>query len=311
MATTTQPYFSFVVPVFNEQDNVTTLHAEILTAAKALKKPFEIIFINDGSTDDTLAKLQQVKPITIIDFRRNFGQSAALDAGFKHAKGEIIISLDGDGQNDPADVPKLLAELDQGYDVVCGWRYHRQDSDWRKFISLGARILRSQLVSDGVHDAGCTLRVYKKEAVALLDLYGEMHRMVPALLRLNGFKVGEIKVNHRSRTSGHSKYSWHRTIKGFLDMLDVWFWRKYEARPLHLFGTAGLFLSGGSFMFGLWLAVRRVFFGISLANSLWPLISVTGFITGIQLLVFGLLANLIIKTQGRHQYYQIKQVKEL
>jgi len=310
MSKSQPPFYSFIIPVFNEAGNVAKLHAEILATGNSLKKPFEIIFINDCSNDETLKELRQLKPITILNFRRNSGQSASLDAGFKQAKGKILISLDGDGQNDPADVPKLLKKLDQGYDVVCGWRHKRQDSSWRKFISLGARVLRSQLVSDGVHDAGCTLRVYKQEAMADIDLYGEMHRMIPALLRWSGFKVGEERVNHRARTVGYSKYNWKRTFKGFLDMLDVWFWRKYEARPLHLFGTVGLLACGISFSFGLFLGIRRLFFGYSLVNSIWPLVAITGFITGIQLLVFGLLANLIIKTQEKHQYYQVKEVIE-
>lgn len=314
MSNSTQsPNISFVIPVFNEEGNVAQLHQEILKTARGLKKPFEIIFINDGSSDNTLIELKKLKPITILDLRTNSGQSAALDAGFKQAQGEIIASLDGDGQNDPADIPAMIEKLvteGKNYDVVCGWRYHRQDSSWRKFITYGAKVLRSMLVSDGVHDAGCTLRVYKKNVIQSIDVYGEMHRMIPALLRWRGYKIAEVKVNHRARSTGQSKYGIKRTMKGFLDMLDVWFWRKYESRPLHLFGSMGLFLSGGSFLFGLYLAYGRLFLGFSLSESIWPLIAVTGFITGMQLLVFGLLANLIIKGQAKHKFYQISQIIE-
>ena len=307
------PYISLVSPVFNEEGNVVKLHSEILEVAQQIKKPFEIIFVNDGSRDNTLTELKKLKPIKIINLRSNSGQSAALDAGFKQAQGEIIASLDGDGQNDPADIPAMIKKLSspgKNYDVVCGWRHKRQDSSWRKFISYGAKVLRSMLVSDGVHDAGCTLRVYKKDVIQSIDVYGEMHRMIPALLRWRGYEITEIKVNHRVRSTGQSKYGIKRTMKGFLDMLDVWFWRKYESRPLHLFGSAGLLLSGGSFLFGLYLGYGRLFLGFSLTNSIWPLIAVTGFITGMQLLVFGLLANLIIKGQARHKFYQISQIIE-
>ncbi len=303
----TKPYFSFIVPVFNEQDNIAPLHKEIVKTAKKLKKPYEVIFIDDGSSDKTLENLKKLSPVKILVFRKNSGQSAALDAGIKAAQGEILITLDGDGQNDPADIPQMVAELN-GFDVVCGWRHKRKDPPAKRFISSGARFFRSFLVADKVHDAGCTLRVYKRECFSGLDLYGEMHRMIPALLAWNGFRLTEIKVNHRSRKMGKTKYSWQRIFKGFLDMLDVWFWRKYQARPLHLFGGAGLFLIGASSLFGLYLAIRRIFFEYSLSDKIWPLVAITGFITGIQLLIFGLLANLIIKTEQKHDFYRVRKV---
>ncbi len=302
-------YYSFVVPVYNEEGNVAQLYQEILHTAKLLQKPFEIIFVDDGSSDNTQTELKKLKPIIIIQLRKNSGQSAALDAGFKASQGNVIVSLDGDGQNDPADIPHLVDKLEQEeLDVVCGWRFKRKDNIFRRFISLGARFWRSILVSDGIHDAGCTLRVYRKEAIADLDLYGELHRMIPAILRWQGFKIGEMKVNHRPRTRGVSKYNYKRTVKGFLDMLDVWFWRKFEGRPLHLFGGLGLLLLGVSTMFGFYLGFMRLFFAYSLSNKIWPLIVVTGFITGIQLLIFGLLANLIIKGREDHKFYKVKKI---
>jgi len=299
--------YSVVIPVFNEEENVAKLHSELMKVMKALKSDFEIIFVNDGSTDGTERVLKSLKPITIITFRKNFGQSAALDAGIKASKGELIITLDGDGQNDPADIPKLLKKLD-GYDVVCGWRYRRKDPFAKRFISKGAKALRGFLVKDGVHDAGCTLRVYKKECFADLDLYGEMHRMIPALLRWRGFRISEVKVNHRSREYGHTNYNWERTIKGFLDMLGVWFWRKYESRPLHLFGTAGFVISGASFMLLVGLAFAKLFYGYSLSDKIWPLVGGIGFITGVQLLIFGILADLIIKSRPNKTFYNIKDI---
>ena len=303
----TKPYFSFIIPVYNEEDNVAPLHKEIVAVAKKLKKAFEVIFVDDGSSDKTLENLKKLSPVKILVLRKNSGQSAALDAGIKAAQGKILITMDGDGQNDPADVPKMLKKLN-GFDVVCGWRHQRKDPPAKRFISQGAKFFRSFLVADKIHDAGCTLRIYKRECFNGLDLYGEMHRMIPALLAWNGFRLVEVKVNHRLRKSGQTKYSWQRTFKGFLDMLDVWFWRKYQARPLHLFGSAGLFLISFSSFFGLYLVIKRLFFNYSLADKIWPLIAVTGFITGIQLLVFGLLANLIIKSEKKHDFYRVKEV---
>jgi glycosyltransferase involved in cell wall biosynthesis len=305
----TKPYFSFIVPVYNEQGNVAPLHKEIVAVAKKLKKPCEIIFVDDGSSDKTLENLKKLSPVKILILRKNSGQSAALDAGIKAAQGEILITMDGDGQNDPADVPKMLKKLN-GFDVVCGWRHKRKDPFVKRFISQGAKFFRSFLVADKIHDAGCTLRIYKRECFAGLDLYGEMHRMIPALLAWNGFRLTEVKVNHRPRKKGRTKYSWQRMFKGFLDMLDVWFWRKYQARPLHLFGSAGLFLISFSSFFGLYLVIKRLFFNYSLADKIWPLMAMTGFITGIQLLVFGLLANLIIKSEKKHDFYRVKKIIE-
>jgi glycosyltransferase involved in cell wall biosynthesis len=304
------PYFSVVVPVLNEQDNVAFLHKEILVQMKGLKKSFEIVFVNDGSSDNTLNELKKLKPIKIIDLRKNSGQSAALDAGIKQAKGEIIITLDGDGQNDPADIPNLIKKLDEGFDVVCGWRHKRRDNLTKRFVSHWARLLRSFLVGDGIHDSGCTLRACRKECFEDLDLYGEMHRMIPSLLKWRGFKIAEIKVNHRPRTKGKTKYNWKRTVKGFVDMLEIWFWRKYETRPLHLFGATGLALIGLSFLFLFYLAVRRLFFNYSLSDKIWPLVAITGIITGIQLLAFGLLADLTIKNRTKKDFYKIREIIE-
>lgn len=302
-----KPYFSIIVPAFNEESNVAPLHAEIVKTMEKLNKPYEIIFVNDGSTDNTLKKLKNLSPIKIINLRKNYGQSSALDAGIKNAQGDLIITLDGDGQNDPKDIPKLINKLN-GYDVICGWRYQRKDPFLKRFISNGAKFLGTQMVNPGVHDSGCTLRVYKKEAVEDLNLHGELHRMIPAILRWQGFRITEVKVNHRPREHGYTKYNWKRIVKGFLDMINVWFWRKYESRPLHLFGTLGILATGGSFLFGIYLAVRRIFFDYSLGNKIWPLVAVTGFITGIQLLVFGILADLIIKNRPQNNFYRIKEI---
>ncbi|KKS94769.1 MAG: Glycosyltransferase group 2 family protein [Candidatus Collierbacteria bacterium GW2011_GWB1_44_6] len=305
---TKNPLFSVVIPVYNEEGNVLPLFKEIKKVMTRLGS-FEIIFVNDGSTDNTGVELKRLRKVKIVQFRKNFGQSAALDAGVKAAKGKYVVTLDGDGQNDPADIPKLFGKLNQGYDVVCGWRYNRKDNWIRKFISEGARRLRSVLVDDKVHDAGCTLRVYNKVCFTDLDLAGEMHRMIPAILRWRGFRITELKVNHRPRIIGKSKYGMSRTIKGFLDMLLIWFTRKYNNRPLHLFGTVGLSLIFASVLLLSALAILKTFYGYSLSDKIWPLVGMISFLAGIQLLVSGILADLTIKNNTVSKEWMIKTVR--
>lgn len=300
--------YSVVVPVFNEEGNVAKLHSEIVAEMNKLKSSYEIIFVNDASTDSTLEVLKKMSPITVVDLRKNSGQSSAMDAGIKQASGEILITMDGDGQNDPSDISKLLEKMNQSFDVVCGWRKNRQDSFEKRFVSRGAKFFRKFLVDDGVHDAGCSLRVYKKECFTDLDLYGEMHRMIPALMRWRGFKITELVVNHRPRKSGITKYSWSRTFKGFTDMLGIWFWRKYETRPLHLFGSLSVVMMTVSLVGVVVLAVARLFFGYFLSNKIWPMVFLVGFLFGFQVLSIGILADLVIKNKNKKSYYNVKQV---
>ena len=234
---------SVIVPIYNEEENVKPLFREILTGVQTLDRPFEIIFVNDGSTDNTLVEMKKLSPVKIINFRKNFGQTAALDAGIKESKGEIIVTMDGDMQNSPTDISRLINKLEQdNLDVVSGWRRNRRDPFSKRLASKCAASVRKFLINDGIHDSGCTLKVYKKECFNHVDLVGEMHRFVPALLRIKGFKIGELEVNHRPRVNGKTKYNWRRGIKGILDMISVWFWKKYASRPLHLFGGFGFFL---------------------------------------------------------------------
>jgi len=300
-------HYSVVIPVFNEEKNVTPLYKELRGVMKKLKKDYEIIFVDDASNDKTLSQLKKLPNVKIICMRKNSGQSSALDAGIKQARGKIIITMDGDGQNDPRDIPKLLKKLDKGYDAVCGWRHNRKDPFLKQFISQGAKYLRSYLVSDGVRDAGCTLRVYKNFCFEDLDLYGELHRMLPAMLKWRGFQISEEKVNHRARKYGYSKYNFMRTIKGFLDMLYIWFWRKFSSRPLHLFGSLSiLFISSGAFLI-LFMAYLKAFQGHSIYNKIWPLVGFFLLLTGVQLLVTGLLAAQLVETSGAKKYY-IKEI---
>lgn len=302
--------YSVVIPVFNEEGNIGNLIVEIKKIMSKLGKSFEIIIVNDGSIDKTQKILEKIEGIKIIEFRKNFGQSSSLDAGIKMAEGKIIITLDGDGQNDPADIPALTERLNEGFDVVCGWRHKRKDGWEKVFVSAVARKLRNILVDDGVHDAGCTLRVFKKECFKNLDLSGEMHRMIPALLKWRGFKITEIKVNHRPRLKGKSNYGTSRMLKGFLDMLLIWFTRKYNSRPLHLFGGIGLILILFSSALLLILAWMRVFQGFTLSDKIWPIVGLIGLVAGIQLFVSGILADLIIKNNTKEKSWRIKDVLE-
>ena len=231
---------SVIVPVYNEQGSVTRLFKEIVESLKNIKLTSEIIFVDDGSTDGTDKILAKLKPITVISHRKNCGQSAAIESGIKQSRGEIIITLDGDGQNDPNDFALLLDKLNQGYDAVCGWRANRHDTESKKFISKGAKLLRNILIQDGVHDAGCTLRAYRRDCFDEVHLYGELHRMLPAMLKMAGYKITEVKVNHRPRLNGKTKYSFSRVSNGFLDMIQVGINQRYGKRPLYLFGMWGL-----------------------------------------------------------------------
>lgn len=303
---------SVVIPVFNEEGNVTPLFDEIRNVLKGLGKSFEIIFVDDGSKDETVKKLKELSPIKIVPFRRNCGQTAALSAGFQEASGNVVISMDGDRQNDPADIPNLLKKLDEGWDVVCGWRKNRKDTFSKKILSKLARKLRKLILNDDIHDSGCTLRAYRKEALEDLELYGEMHRFMPAILKNQGFAVTEIEVNHRPRTAGKTKYSYKRLPKGLVDVIHVWFWYNFSTKPLHLFGVTGLALGSAGSLLGVILIVARLFFGFSLTNRIWPLVAVFLVLAGAQFFFFGLLAEIMIRTYYTRERkpYVIKEVFE-
>ncbi|MCR4333510.1 MAG: glycosyltransferase family 2 protein [Patescibacteria group bacterium] len=303
---------SVVIPSHNEEEAVGSLHAELVKVLSAMGNPFEIIWVDDGSTDRTYEKLSSLSPVTIIQFRRRFGQTAAMDAGIKQAKGEYIVTMDGDGQNDPADIPRLVDALEQGSnDLIAGWRKYRKDPFMKKISSRAAAIVRSIILHDGIHDSGCSLKIYKRECFENVDLTGEMHRFIPAILATRGFRVGELTVNHRPRAHGETKYTWSRGIKGLLDMVAVFFWRVYANRPLHLFGGVGVVLIVFSALAGLFATYEKFVFGVDLSNNFLATLSVFGILTGIQLLVAGLLADMVAKlyvAQGRSQAYTIKDV---
>lgn len=287
---------SFVIPAYNEEGNIADLHREIVSMCSSNHYEFEIIVVNDHSTDRTLEVLKSLEPIKIISLQRKYGQTSAMDAGIKLAKFPLVVTMDGDGQNDPADVPDMIGHMSaHQLDVVSGWRVSRKDSMSKKFLSRGANILRKVIINDKIHDSGCSLKLYKREALRSVNLYGEMHRFIPALLALQGFSVGELPVNHRPRKHGISKYNWHRAVKGFIDMLAIWFSKKYAFRPLHLLGGLGLLLILLSIIF-FGMTVKEFFTGQDMSDTLWLLLALFTMVTGFMFFLFGLVLDLIMKT---------------
>jgi glycosyltransferase involved in cell wall biosynthesis len=301
--------YSVVVTVFNEKGNAAPLYDEIAAELKTLGGSHEIIFVDDASTDGTLNELSG-KPLTIIRMRRNAGQSSAMDAGIKQATGDILITMDGDGQDDPANIPLLLAELDKGYDVVCAWRHKRKDAFLKKFVSGVWKYLREMFVDDVVHDAGTQFRVYKREVFDDFNLYGELHRFIPALLHWRGFRISEVKVNHRPRVHGVTKYSWTKIFKGFSDMLYMWFWHKYDTRPVHLFGSLGMLSMGSGIVILLYMAYLRLFQGYQLSNKIWPLVGFFFIMIGIQMFVTGVIAASLVRIDHSKKYYIAEVIEQ-
>lgn len=307
-----KPRYSVVVPVYNEEENVELLHARIMEAMIGIGQPFEIIFVDDGSGDATVERCRNLSPLKLIEFRKNFGQTAAFDAGFKAAQGDVIVTMDGDLQNDPADILQLLGKIDEGYDVVSGWRFDRKDTWSKRFFSRVANLLRKLLVKDDIHDSGCSLKAYRRECFDDLDLFGEMHRFIPALLQLQGFRVAEVKVSHHPRVHGVTKYNWRRAIKGFVDMLTLWFWRKYSNRPVHLLGGSGLLLGLVGVAILAWMLAEKIA-GASLSERIWPLVGIFFVLAGLQLFIFGLLADILVKNYYRGRgtmNYSIRRIVE-
>lgn len=304
---------SVVVPVYNEEGNVAALHQEIKEVCEREQYDYEIIFVDDGSSDRTGEIMKTLSPLKAIYMRRNFGQTAAMDAGIKAAVKDYIVTMDGDRQNDPADIPNLISYLEENHlDVVSGWRKNRKDKKSKKFTSRGANLLRKIIIRDHIHDSGCSLKIYKRECFENVNLYGEMHRFIPALLENKGFKVGEVVVNHRERTSGKTKYNWKRVFKGFEDMLDVRFWHSYAVRPMHLLGTAGIIM----IFLGILSAVGTVaifFFGQDLSNTFQPVLTVCFLMAGMFLFVCGLMCDILVKIYfGAHidTPYSIEKIEE-
>jgi glycosyltransferase involved in cell wall biosynthesis len=307
---------SVIIPAFNEEENVEELYKELKTVISSLKQNFEIIFVDDCSTDTTNQRLLELHTkdpgVKIIKFRKNFGQSAAMKAGFDYAQGRLIITMDADLQNDPHDIPMMIEKIEhENFDVVCGWRYNRKDPALKTAVSKLANRFRSILTGETIHDSGCTLRIYKQEAIRDIELYGELHRYIPAMLLWKGYRIGEIKTNHRQRVSGKSKYSWKRLSKGFLDLLVIAFWQKYSFRPMHIFGGSGLIMGfAGLFITG-YLILEKLLFGAGLSERPLFLIGILLIIVGVQFLAIGLLADIMLKVyygQNQRKSYLIEKI---
>jgi glycosyltransferase involved in cell wall biosynthesis len=312
-------YISFVSAVRDEAGNLPQLHKEITTAAERIGKPWEVIYVENGSKDNTLEVLKSLphSKTIVMRWNRNIGktaQSAALDAGVKAAQGEFIATLDADLEDDPSYIPEMLEMIHkEDLDVVAGWRQGRKDPIVKRFITRIARLLRNMFIDDGIHDSGCTLRVYKKECFEDLDLYGEMHRFIGALLKWRGFKIGEMKVKNRQRTYGETKYKMNKAVRGLVDLFNIWFWKKYSDRPVHLFGSAGLFAIGFGVLALIILAGLRLFTGYPLSTSVWPTIASLFILAGMQLFITGLLADQLVKNyyaSSDRRAYLIKEVIE-
>ncbi|BAT71745.1 dolichol-phosphate mannosyltransferase [Thermosulfidibacter takaii ABI70S6] len=310
---------SIVIPIYNEEENIRPLYKELKEVLNKMENEYEIIFVNDGSTDGSekiLDELAKENPnVKVIHFRRNFGQTAAISAGFRYATGDVIITMDGDLQNDPADIPKLLEKIEEGYDLVSGWRRDRKDPYWtRVFPSKMANKLISLVTGVNLHDYGCSLKAYKKEVIKDLHLYGEQHRFIPALASELGCKITEIPVNHRPRTAGKSKYGLSRTIKVLLDLIVIKFLLFYKAKPMRVFGgIGGLLLLMGFFPFS-YLILYKIFTGAPIGHRPLLVISAVFMLAGLQLFCLGILGELIIRLyyEGENREpYHVKRTVNL
>jgi len=317
---------TIVVPVLNESENLRPLIEEINAALVGTSLDYEILMVDDGSDDDSFDLIhelhQQYPHLGMIRFRRNFGQTAAFAAGFDKARGKVIVTIDADRQNDPADIPSLLEKLDEGFDVVNGWRQDRQDGFLlRKVPSYMANRLIARLSGVRLHDRGCSLRAFQVAVVRDLRLYGEMHRFIPELAGAAGFTMAEVPVSHRPRVAGKSKYGISRTFRVVLDLITILFLRRYSARPMHLFGGVGIVSVTVGILFGLYLAFIKIWAGItdgaegfrSVQIGDRPLLtlSVLLIILGVQFIVMGLLAELVVRTYHESQDKPIYYIRDM
>lgn len=310
------PAVSIVIPLLNETDNILPLYQSLRASMDQGARTWEVIFVDDGSTDSTFFALKKLhlqdERVRVLRLRRNFGQTAALAAGFDAARGEVIVSLDGDLQNDPRDIVRLLEKLDEGYDAVSGWRVHRQESFWlRRLPSRVANWLISYTTGLHLHDFGCTLKAYRSEFVKELRLYGEMHRFIPALMWGNGARIVELPVRHRARLNGRSKYGISRTVRVLLDLVTVKFYLTSLTKPLQFFGFIGILTSGAGLGMCLYLASLRIFWGQALADRPFLLLGILLLVIGVQFLCVGILAEIQIRTYHESSGKPIYALQEI
>ena len=309
-----KPELSLFLPVLDEEENLRPMHAKIAAALDSLGKTAEVIFIDDGSTDKSLEILKEIaatdERVRVLSLRRNYGQTAAMSAGIDAAKGDILIPMDADLQNDPADIKRLLDKLDEGYDVVSGWRKNRQDKLFsRKIPSQIANRIISWIGGVPLHDYGCSLKAYRRDVIQDVKLYGEMHRFIPIYASWAGARVAEIPVDHHARTMGKSKYGISRTVKVVFDLMTIKFMASYGTKPIYVFGTFGVIAFLLSMLAGVWAVVLKLY-GTSFILTPLPVITVVMLAISMQFFLMGLLAELLVRTYHESQDKAIYAVRE-
>jgi len=307
---------SVVIPVYNEEENVEPLLGEIQNVLSGLGKSYEVVVVDDGSKDATFAALRRLyqshPTIKVVRLKRNFGQTAALAAGLAHAEGDVVVLMDGDMQNDPADIPALLAKIEEGNDLVAGWRHRRRDPFFsRRLPSMIANRLISWTTKVKLHDYGCTLKAMRKDVAKSLRLYGEMHRFIPAIAYERGAQVAELKVNHRPRTRGRSKYGISRTLRVILDLLTVKFLNSYSTRPAHIFGPIGVLSGLIGFALALYLTAQKFLYNVAIGSRPLLLLAVLLIFIGFQFVTMGLLGEMLARTYHESQDRPIYVVGEV
>ncbi len=306
---------SIIIPVFNESESIGYLLDEVVNVMDTNKINFEIVVVNDGSQDNTSKVLDEltikINQLSVISLRKNYGQTAAIAAGFDNSNGEIVITLDGDLQNDPNDIPILISHINKGYDLICGWRYERKDKLInRRIPSKIANKLIANVTGLNLHDYGCSLKAFKKEILDDIKLYGELHRFLPVLANIEGAKIKEIKVNHRSRKYGSSKYGIDRTFRVLMDLLTVWFMTKFLTRPMYGFGFVGIISILVSLGMTSYLLLVKMF-GEDIGNRPMLMFALILGIAGVQLFSFGLLSELLIRTYHESQNRPIYRIRRI
>ena len=309
------PEVSIFLPVYNEEPNLLPLHAKLNEALKKLGRSAEIIYVDDGSTDASLRTLREISDldprVRVVALRRNYGQTAAMAAGIDAAKGKVLIPMDADLQNDPADITRLLQKLDEGYDVVSGWRKNRKDKMvTRKIPSMIANRLISWIGGVPLHDYGCSLKAYRRESLQDVRLYGEMHRFIPIYAAWAGARVTEIPVEHHARTMGKSKYGLSRTLKVVFDLMTIKFMASYQTKPIYVFGSFGMLAFAISILGGLYAVFLKIFHRADFVQTPLPILCIVMFAVGVQFLLMGLLAEMLVRTYHESQAKSIYAVRE-
>jgi glycosyltransferase involved in cell wall biosynthesis len=312
---TDSPDISVFLPVFNEEPNLLPLHAKLDKALKSLGCSAEIVYVDDGSSDGSLTILREIAEfdprVRVVALRRNYGQTAAMAAGIDAASGKVLIPMDADLQNDPADIARLLEKLDEGYDVVSGWRKNRKDKMiTRKIPSMIANRLISWIGGVPLHDYGCSLKAYRRESLEDVRLYGEMHRFIPIYAAWAGARVTEIPVEHHARTMGKSKYGLSRTLKVVFDLMTIKFMASYQTKPIYVFGSFGMLAFVISLLSGLYAVFLKIFHRADFVQTPLPILSIVMFAVGVQFLLMGLLAEMLVRTYHESQAKAIYAVRE-